>query len=103
MLPLTFGLTPSTSEPDKSRHAHDQPERALRSFWLCCEPACACGQVIIAGAGGAAHLPGMVAAMTPLPVIGVPVTPKGAHLDGLDALMSIVQVRLWFRECLSRS
>ena len=49
-------------------------------------------QVIIAGAGGAAHLPGMVAALTPLPVIGVPVTPKGAHLDGLDALMSIVQV-----------
>ncbi len=50
-------------------------------------------QVIIAGAGGAAHLPGMVAALTPLPVIGVPVTPAGAHLDGLDALMSIVQVR----------
>ena len=37
-------------------------------------------------------LPGMVAAATPLPVIGVPVTPKGAHLDGLDALLSIVQV-----------
>ena len=51
-------------------------------------------QVIIAGAGGAAHLPGMVAAMTPLPVIGVPVTPAGAHLDGLDALMSIVQAHL---------
>jgi len=51
-------------------------------------------QVIIAGAGGAAHLPGMVAAATPLPVIGVPVTPKGAHLDGLDALLSIVQVSL---------
>lgn len=50
-------------------------------------------QVIIAGAGGAAHLPGMVAALTPLPVIGVPVTPKGAHLDGMDALMSVVQVR----------
>ena len=45
----------------------------------------------------------MVAAMTPLPVIGVPVTPKGAHLDGLDALMSIVQVRLWSCECLSHS
>ncbi|GAB4822141.1 hypothetical protein N2152v2_009187 [Parachlorella kessleri] len=49
-------------------------------------------KVIIAGAGGAAHLPGMVAAMTPLPVVGVPVKPAGAHLDGLDALMSIVQM-----------
>ena len=49
-------------------------------------------EVIIAGAGGAAHLPGMVAALTPLPVIGVPVTPPGARLDGLDALLSIVQV-----------
>lgn len=49
-------------------------------------------RVIIAGAGGAAHLPGMVASMTPLPVIGVPVKPAGAHLDGLDALMSIVQM-----------
>ena len=52
-----------------------------------------CLQVIIAGAGGAAHLPGMVAALTPLPVIGVPVKPAGAHLDGLDALLSIVQVQ----------
>lgn len=42
--------------------------------------------------GGAAHLPGMVAALTPLPVIGVPVVPAGSHLDGLDALMSIVQM-----------
>ena len=50
--------------------------------------------MIIAGAGGAAHLPGMVAALTPLPVIGVPVKPAGAHLDGLDALLSIVQVTL---------
>lgn len=49
-------------------------------------------QVIIAGAGGAAHLPGMVAAMTPLPVIGVPVKPAGAYLDGMDALLSIVQM-----------
>ncbi|MEW5306172.1 MAG: hypothetical protein WDW36_008658 [Sanguina aurantia] len=49
-------------------------------------------KAIIAGAGGAAHLPGMVAAMTPLPVIGVPVRPAGAHLDGLDALLSIVQM-----------
>jgi phosphoribosylaminoimidazole carboxylase len=49
-------------------------------------------KAIIAGAGGAAHLPGMVAAMTPLPVIGVPVKPAGAHLDGMDALLSIVQM-----------
>ncbi|CAN5164272.1 5-(carboxyamino)imidazole ribonucleotide mutase [soil metagenome] len=47
-------------------------------------------QVIIAGAGGAAHLPGMLAAVTPLPVIGVPVALK--HLDGLDSLLSIVQM-----------
>jgi len=47
-------------------------------------------EVIIAGAGGAAHLPGMVAAATPLPVIGVPV--PLARLDGLDALLSIVQM-----------
>jgi 5-(carboxyamino)imidazole ribonucleotide mutase len=46
--------------------------------------------VIIAGAGGAAHLPGMVASATPLPVIGVPVPLK--HLDGLDSLLSIVQM-----------
>jgi 5-(carboxyamino)imidazole ribonucleotide mutase len=47
-------------------------------------------RVIIAGAGGAAHLPGMVASMTPLPVIGVPVPLE--HLDGLDSLLSIVQM-----------
>ena len=47
-------------------------------------------RVIIAGAGGAAHLPGMVAAATPLPVVGVPVPLK--HLDGLDSLLSIVQM-----------
>jgi 5-(carboxyamino)imidazole ribonucleotide mutase len=47
-------------------------------------------QVIIAGAGGAAHLPGMLAAVTPLPVIGVPV--PLAHFDGLDSLLSIVQM-----------
>lgn len=47
-------------------------------------------RVIIAGAGGAAHLPGMLAATTPLPVIGVPV--PLAHLDGLDSLLSIVQM-----------
>jgi 5-(carboxyamino)imidazole ribonucleotide mutase len=47
-------------------------------------------QVIIAGAGGAAHLPGMVASATPLPVIGVPVPLK--YLDGMDSLLSIVQM-----------
>jgi 5-(carboxyamino)imidazole ribonucleotide mutase len=47
-------------------------------------------QVIIAGAGGAAHLPGMVASMTTLPVLGVPVNSK--HLKGLDSLLSIVQM-----------
>ncbi len=47
-------------------------------------------EVIIAGAGGAAHLPGMVAALTPLPVIGVPIPSR--HLNGLDSLLSIVQM-----------
>ncbi len=58
---------------DYGRRAH---ERGLR--------------VLIAGAGGAAHLPGMLAAVTPLPVIGVPVPLK--HLDGMDSLLSIVQM-----------
>ncbi|MGB5791354.1 5-(carboxyamino)imidazole ribonucleotide mutase [Poseidonibacter sp.] len=47
-------------------------------------------RVIIAGAGGAAHLPGMVAALTALPVIGVPV--RGSNLEGMDSLLSIVQM-----------
>ena len=47
-------------------------------------------KVIIAGAGGAAHLPGMVASLTPLPVVGVPVTTR--QLNGLDSLYSIVQM-----------
>lgn len=47
-------------------------------------------KVIIAGAGGAAHLPGMISAMTPLPVLGVPV--KSRALNGLDSLLSIVQM-----------
>lgn len=47
-------------------------------------------EVIIAGAGGAAHLPGMLASVTPLPVIGVPVPLR--NLDGLDSLLSIVQM-----------
>lgn len=57
-------------------YAHTAKERGLK--------------VIIAGAGGAAHLPGMVAAMTTLPVIGVPV--KSRTLNGLDSLLSIVQM-----------
>jgi 5-(carboxyamino)imidazole ribonucleotide mutase len=47
-------------------------------------------RVLVAGAGGAAHLPGMLAAVTPLPVVGVPVPLK--HLDGMDSLLSIVQM-----------
>ncbi len=47
-------------------------------------------EVVVAGAGGAAHLPGMLAAVTPLPVVGVPV--PLAHLDGMDSLLSIVQM-----------
>ncbi len=47
-------------------------------------------KVIIAGAGGAAHLPGMVAALTPLPVVGIPVASR--HLQGIDSLYSIVQM-----------
>ncbi|MEG4282198.1 5-(carboxyamino)imidazole ribonucleotide mutase [Microcoleus sp. A006_D1] len=47
-------------------------------------------KVIIAGAGGAAHLPGMVASLTPLPVIGVPIASR--HLQGIDSLYSIVQM-----------
>ncbi|WP_308194687.1 5-(carboxyamino)imidazole ribonucleotide mutase [Pseudonocardia kujensis] len=67
--------------------AHRTPQRMLDYA----RDAAARGiQVIIAGAGGAAHLPGMVAAATPLPVIGVPVPLK--VLDGLDSLLSIVQM-----------
>lgn len=57
-------------------YARDAQQRGLR--------------VIIAGAGGAAHLPGMIAAMTPLPVLGVPVQSRA--LNGLDSLLSIVQM-----------
>ena len=63
--------------PDKLfRYAESAAERGL--------------EVIIAGAGGAAHLPGMVAAKTPVPVLGVPVQSKA--LNGLDSLLSIVQM-----------
>lgn len=58
-------------------------------------------RTIIAGAGGAAHLPGMVASMTTLPVIGVPV--KGSSLDGVDALHSIVQMPVSDRSLYTKS
>jgi 5-(carboxyamino)imidazole ribonucleotide mutase len=61
---------------DMLRYGREAPGRGLR--------------VLIAGAGGAAHLPGMLAAVTTLPVIGVPVARP--HLDGLDSLLSIVQM-----------
>ncbi len=68
--------------------------RAHRTPDLLCEYAKTARErgisVIIAGAGGAAHLPGMVASMTPLPVVGVPV--KSRALNGLDSLLSIVQM-----------
>jgi len=67
--------------------AHRTPDEMLR---FAREAAGRGLQVIIAGAGGAAHLPGMVAAATPLPVIGVPVA--ATPLVGLDALLSIVQM-----------
>lgn len=67
--------------------AHRTPER----LYVYASEAAGRGlQVIIAGAGGAAHLPGMVAAMTTLPVLGVPV--RSSALSGLDSLLSIVQM-----------
>ena len=72
---------------DRIVSAHRTPERLVEYA----RTARARGlQVIIAGAGGAAHLPGMVAAMTPLPVLGVPVESRA--LQGLDSLLSIVQM-----------
>jgi 5-(carboxyamino)imidazole ribonucleotide mutase len=67
--------------------AHRTPERMVQYAKLAHERGI---KVIIAGAGGAAHLPGMVAALTPLPVIGVPVASR--HLQGVDSLYSIVQM-----------
>src|SRR5690554_5504555 len=67
--------------------AHRTPERMIQHG----KDAAGRGiRVIIAGAGGAAHLPGMLASVTTLPVIGVPVPLK--HLDGMDSLLSIVQM-----------
>lgn len=67
--------------------AHRTPERLLKYAKSAEKRGL---RVIVAGAGGAAHLPGMVASMTPLPVIGVPV--KGKSLEGMDSLLSIVQM-----------
>lgn len=67
--------------------AHRSPKRAIEYASTAAERSL---EVIIAGAGGAAHLPGVLAAMTPLPVIGVPI--KTNTLDGIDSLYSIVQM-----------
>jgi 5-(carboxyamino)imidazole ribonucleotide mutase len=67
--------------------AHRSPTRAIEYASTATERGL---EVIIAGAGGAAHLPGVLAAMTPLPVIGVPI--KTNTLDGIDSLYSIVQM-----------
>jgi 5-(carboxyamino)imidazole ribonucleotide mutase len=76
-VPYEVGVVSAHRTPDKMlAYARDAAARGLK--------------VVIAGAGGAAHLPGMVAAATPLPVIGVPVPLK--HLDGMDSLLSIVQM-----------
>lgn len=78
-IPYEVTIVSAHRTPDRMlEYARSAPQRGLR--------------VIVAGAGGAAHLPGMVAALTPLPVVGVPVTPAGAHLDGVDALLSICQM-----------
>jgi 5-(carboxyamino)imidazole ribonucleotide mutase len=69
------------------KSAHRMPEEMLDYGRSAAERGLS---VIIAGAGGAAHLPGMLAAVTPLPVIGVPVPLK--YLDGMDSLLSIVQM-----------
>jgi 5-(carboxyamino)imidazole ribonucleotide mutase len=76
-VPYEAGVVSAHRMPhDMIRYGSEAESRGLR--------------VIIAGAGGAAHLPGMLAAVTPLPVIGVPVPLK--YLDGLDSLLSIVQM-----------
>jgi len=67
--------------------AHRTPQRMFEYSKSAASRGLRC---IIAGAGGAAHLPGMVAAMTPLPVIGVPVPLR--HLDGVDSVLSILQM-----------
>jgi 5-(carboxyamino)imidazole ribonucleotide mutase len=76
-IPCEVGIVSAHRTPDRMvEYAKQAHQRGLK--------------VIIAGAGGAAHLPGMVAALTPLPVIGVPVASR--HLQGVDSLYSIVQM-----------
>lgn len=76
-VPLEVDVVSAHRTPDKMvSYAKSAKDRGLK--------------VIIAGAGGAAHLPGMVASLTPLPVIGVPVPSK--HMQGQDSLLSIVQM-----------
>ena len=76
-VPIEVDVVSAHRQPDKTlEYGRGAADRGLR--------------VIIAGAGGAAHLPGILAALTVLPVIGVPV--PLAHLDGLDSLLSIVQM-----------
>ena len=67
--------------------AHRTPERMVQYAFNAMEKGI---KVIIAGAGGAAHLPGMIASLTSIPVIGVPI--KSSSLEGLDSLLSIVQM-----------
>lgn len=103
--PLVGVIMGSKSDWETMRHAAEMLEQfgvpherqvvsAHRTPEFMCEYArTAAGrgiEIIIAGAGGAAHLPGMVAAQTPLPVLGVPVQSKA--LSGLDSLLSIVQM-----------
>jgi phosphoribosylaminoimidazole carboxylase len=76
--------------------AHRTPKRMMQ---VAAEAAGRGIRVIIAAAGGAAHLPGMMSSETPLPVIGVPV--KATHLDGVDSLLSIVQMPVRFPLSLS--
>ncbi|QGQ18870.1 5-(carboxyamino)imidazole ribonucleotide mutase [Cellulomonas sp. JZ18] len=76
-VPVEVDVVSAHRQPDKMvAYGRQAAERGLR--------------VLVAGAGGAAHLPGMLAAVTPLPVVGVPV--PLAHLDGMDSLLSIVQM-----------
>jgi 5-(carboxyamino)imidazole ribonucleotide mutase len=76
-VPCEVAIVSAHRTPDRMvKYAQDAHQRGLK--------------VIIAGAGGAAHLPGMVASLTPLPVIGVPVASR--HLQGVDSLYSIVQM-----------
>ncbi|UZN01947.1 5-(carboxyamino)imidazole ribonucleotide mutase [Cellulomonas sp. S1-8] len=76
-VPVEVDVVSAHRQPDKMvAYGRAAADRGLR--------------VIVAGAGGAAHLPGMLAAVTPLPVVGVPV--PLAHLDGMDSLLSIVQM-----------